>query len=188
MSGDDDGLADHLTDLAAPILDAHGVELVDMEIRGYTGSRVVCLHVDVVGDGGIDVDTCAAVSQDVEAVFDDEDAVPGSYTLRVTSPGVDRPLKTSRDFVRHLGRDVVIAAHVREDGEHTARSQTTGSQTTASQTTASTEEAEAGADSIEEIAGVVDDVREGDVILDVDGESVAVALEDVDHGEVRLPW
>lgn len=95
-----------LRQLAEPCAAAHGVEIVDVQVKGHTGSRLVRLVVDA--DGGIDVDTCAALSRDVGTAFDRADAVTGRYTLQVTSPGVDRPLRTARDFARSVGRSVRV--------------------------------------------------------------------------------
>ena len=100
----DDRLTERLTELAAPAIDAAGLELVEIEVRGSHGSRVVDLIVDA--DDGVSVDACARLSREISAVLDEVDPIDGKYTLRVSSPGVDRPLRRPRDFARNIGRPV----------------------------------------------------------------------------------
>lgn len=100
----DDRLSERLAELATPAIDAAGLELVEIEVRGSHGSRVVDLIVD--HDDGVTIDACAQLSREVSAVLDEVDPIDGKYTLRVSSPGVDRPLRRPRDFARNLGRPV----------------------------------------------------------------------------------
>jgi ribosome maturation factor RimP len=75
--------------------------------------------VRVVADrpGGIDLDTCAAVSSELGRMLDVDDPIPGQYTLEVTSPGLDRPLRTAEDFRRNMGRRVrVVFAQAQHEG------------------------------------------------------------------------
>lgn len=89
--------------LAEPVVARHGLELVELRVaRGRT--RLVRLVVD--REGGVDVETCARVSEDVSRLLDVDDPVPGRYTLEVSSPGLDRPLATAADFRRSAGRRV----------------------------------------------------------------------------------
>ncbi|MGH3440843.1 MAG: ribosome maturation factor RimP [Nitriliruptorales bacterium] len=106
-SGRDEQLEAAVAALAAPVAADAGVDVVDVEVRGHPGSRVVLLVVD--RDEGIDVETCAELSRDVGRALDDADLISGRYTLQVTSPGVDRPLRTERDFARNIGRSVRVA-------------------------------------------------------------------------------
>lgn len=165
---EDDDLVERLTALAAPRVEDAGAELLDVEVRGYTGSRVVRLVVDA--DDGVDIETVAAVSRGVEAAFDDVDAVAGSYTLQVTSPGVDRPLTTSRDFVRNLGRTVVVTAREQPAGKRGA------------------DAPDADAPATREIVGEVVEIGEDAVVLEVDDDRVEVPLADIEQGRVQLPW
>lgn len=102
----DERLSTRLTELAVPLIDAAELELVELEVRGSHGSRVVEVIVDA--DDGVDVGALAQLSRDLGAVLDREDPIDGKYTLRVSSPGVDRPLRRPRDFERNLGRPVRV--------------------------------------------------------------------------------
>lgn len=104
--GDNDALVAELTTLAEPIVADDGAELVEIVVKGHPGSRVVRVVVDA--DEGVDVEQIARLSRTIGAAFDEDDPVSGRYTLQVTSPGVDRPLQTTRDFARNVGRSVEI--------------------------------------------------------------------------------
>lgn len=80
--------------------------LVDVEIRGHRGTRVVEIFVD--GDDGIGHDDLAAISRDVGFELDVDDVVPGAYTLDVSSPGIKRPLTTPRQYQKNVGRELRI--------------------------------------------------------------------------------
>ncbi|MDZ7264157.1 MAG: ribosome maturation factor RimP [candidate division KSB1 bacterium] len=92
--------------LIAPIIAAHQVDLVDIELKGKPGQLVLRVYVDIVG--GIGLDQCAAISRELSDVLDIADLIPGKYRLEVSSPGLDRPLKNARDFERNIGRQVRI--------------------------------------------------------------------------------
>jgi ribosome maturation factor RimP len=79
-----------------------GFELVDVELKRAAGGHLVRLYVDK--PGGIGLDDLQSVSEEVSAVLDVEDPIEGSYTLEVSSPGLDRPLKTEADYRRFVGR------------------------------------------------------------------------------------
>lgn len=91
-----------VAELAQPILAAFGLELVDLEIRKAGRSQVLCLYIDK--PGGVDLDDCAEVSRELSLTLDVEDCIPGRYTLEVSSPGLERPLKRLEDFARFNGR------------------------------------------------------------------------------------
>lgn len=91
-----------VTELAQPILDSLGLELVDLEFRTAGRSHVLCLYIDK--PGGVTLDDCAEVSRELSLILDVEDCVSGRYTLEVSSPGLERPLKRLEDFARFNGR------------------------------------------------------------------------------------
>ncbi len=85
------------------------IDVLDVELRGQTPRRVVRVTADVASldpDEALDVDMIADASREIGAALDEADVIPGSYTLEVTSPGADRPLRTDRDFARNVGRKV----------------------------------------------------------------------------------
>lgn len=109
-----DILHDKLRALIAPVLQNFNVDFIALELKGSKRNLVVRVIVDQ--DGGIALTTCAAISRTLSSQLDVADIIPGRYRLDVSSPGVDWPLKTVRDFQRHLGREVSL--HYR-DGEST---------------------------------------------------------------------
>lgn len=107
-------LAAVVRDHALPAVEDLGAELVDVEVKGQRGRRIVRVVVD--GDEGIDVDVVADVSRRVSEALDaDDELFVGAYTLEVTSPGVDRPLTEPRHFRRNVGRQVRVL-HRKGDG------------------------------------------------------------------------
>jgi ribosome maturation factor RimP len=105
-----------LESLIEPVCHAHGVELVEVRVLGGRGRSVVRIMIDrdrpVPGDvpgSGVTIDDCTEVSRDVSTALDvHEDILPDSYTLEVTSPGVERPLVKRRDYERFVGREVRV--------------------------------------------------------------------------------
>ncbi|MBC7188169.1 MAG: ribosome maturation factor RimP [Calditrichaeota bacterium] len=82
------------------------VDLVDVELKGRPGRQVLRVFVDV--DGGITLARCAELSQKISDLLDRKDPIPTSYTLEVSSPGLDRPLRSERDFQRNLERTLKV--------------------------------------------------------------------------------
>lgn len=92
--------------IAQPIAQALSLELVEVEFKREGRQMVLRIFVD--REGGITLDDCAAFSRELSTVLDIEDTVPGNYTLEVSSPGLNRPLKTVSDYERFSGRLVKI--------------------------------------------------------------------------------
>ena len=106
------GTTDTLTNALAPILQARGLDLVDVELNGAQ------LTVFVDREGGINLDELGEATRDVSAALDEIDPIPGRYTLSVSSPGLERRLRTPAHFARAVGEKVTIridagTAHVR---------------------------------------------------------------------------
>jgi ribosome maturation factor RimP len=99
-------VGDRLRELCRGGVEALGFELVDVELAG--GGRSPTLRVYIDSPVGITVDDCADVSRQLSAIFDVEDPLPGSYTLEVSSPGLDRPLVKPEDFRKRLGSTVKL--------------------------------------------------------------------------------
>ncbi len=91
-----------LHDVLSPVLAAHDLELVDVEI----GPGVVRVTVD--REGGVDLDGLAEASSAVSAALDRADPLPGRYHLEVSSPGVERRLRTPEQFARAVGETVSV--------------------------------------------------------------------------------
>lgn len=92
-----------------------GLELVDVEVKRGKGGVVVRLFVDQPG-GGIGLDALQSVSEEVSAILDAEDPIEGHYTLEVSSPGLDRPLRGEADYRRYAGRLAKVSSYEPVDG------------------------------------------------------------------------
>jgi ribosome maturation factor RimP len=104
--------AARVAELVAPVLEADGLELFDVELRGAT------LRVSVDRPGGVDMEAISAASERVSAVLDAHDPVPGDrYTLEVSSPGVERPLRTPDHFRRFVGTTIAVRTRPGVEGE-----------------------------------------------------------------------
>ncbi|MCW2277899.1 ribosome maturation factor RimP [Heliophilum fasciatum] len=93
-----------------PILDELGLELVDVEWLKEGGAWYLRIFVDK--EEGIDLDDCQEVSRRLDEILEREDPVPQAYSLEVSSPGIERPLKKDRDFERFAGSAVRITTFV----------------------------------------------------------------------------
>jgi ribosome maturation factor RimP len=106
-----------LEQMVAPAVEAAGLELVDVTFRREAGRRV--LRVTVDRQGGVDLDTIAAASERVSRRLDVEGFDPGRYTLEVSSPGLERPLRRPEEFARRMGQKVRIKTGPPVDGSRT---------------------------------------------------------------------
>lgn len=101
--------------VARRVTDSRGFELVDVEWkRGPSGETLVQVFVDK--EGGIGLDDLQSVSEEVSAILDVEDPIASQYTLEVSSPGLDRPLRGLEDYRRFIGRLVKLKAFGPVDG------------------------------------------------------------------------
>jgi len=91
---------------ATTVATAAGLDLVEVEVKGAGPQTIVRVVVD--RKGGVDVGTCQQLSRDLSGQLDASDPISGRYSLEVTSPGTDRPLRTQRDFDRVEGRLVQL--------------------------------------------------------------------------------
>ena len=99
--------------LVRPVVEGAGLELVDVTYRGEHGRRV--LRVTLDRDGGVDLDTIAAISEKIARRLDLEGFGPDAYQLEVSSPGLERPLKTPAQFARTVGARVEVRTSVPVD-------------------------------------------------------------------------
>ena len=90
------------------------LELIDVE---YVKERDWYLRVFIDKEAGIEIDDCQWVSEQLEAKLDESDLIKDHYYLEVSSPGIDRPLKKDRDFIRHTGDKVEIKTYEPINGE-----------------------------------------------------------------------
>jgi ribosome maturation factor RimP len=92
--------------IAAPLAAQEGLELIDVEIGGGGGRQVLRVFIDKAN--GVSLDDCTSVSRAVSAALDVEDPIQGAYDLEVSSPGLDRPLRTPEHFHKFLGSRVRV--------------------------------------------------------------------------------
>ena len=92
--------------IAAPLAAQDGMELVDVELGGAGGHQTLRLFIDRAG--GVSLDDCTLVSRAVSAALDVEDPIAGAYNLEVSSPGLDRPLRTPEHFEKFKGSKVRV--------------------------------------------------------------------------------
>ena len=106
-------------ELAAPIVQAAGCSLWDVEYVREAGEWFLRVYIDK--EGGVSIDDCEAVSRPLSDALDEADPIQGSYVLEVSSAGADRALKKPEHFARFLGRPVDVRLYRPVDGgrEHT---------------------------------------------------------------------
>jgi ribosome maturation factor RimP len=158
-------LPSHVQELADRVATGHGVEVLELTLRGQGRGRVLRMILDA--EEPVEADVVELVSKDLSRALDAADPVAGSYTLEVSTPGLSRPLHTRRDFRRQRGHEVSIvragSPDARDDGD--------------------TRE-----DGTAALRGVVVDADDEAVVLEVDGRQVRVPLSEVVRGKVVLPW
>jgi ribosome maturation factor RimP len=95
-----------VTQLIEPVLEEMDVELVDIEYLSEHGRWVLRIYADQ--EGGITLDVCARVSREIGDLIDVKDILQHEYVLEVSSPGLNRPLKKEKDFLRSIGNKIKI--------------------------------------------------------------------------------
>ena len=110
---------DELAALLEPTVEGLGFELADLDVR--LGGRNGLVRVFIDKPDGIGLDDCEKVSREVAALLDVEDPIPGSYVLEVSSPGIDRRLRTSGHFAQYVNEEVKIQLARPHDGRRRFR-------------------------------------------------------------------
>jgi ribosome maturation factor RimP len=103
--------------IAERVAQPEGIEIVEIELKGGGKNRFLRISIDK--PEGVTHGDCEMISQQVGTILDVEDVVPGSYTLEVSSPGVERKLLKYKDFERFKGKK--IKAILREPVENSRR-------------------------------------------------------------------
>ena len=110
-----DSVSATVTALVEPVLEPMGYELVDTHYVSEHGRWVLRIFVD--REGGITLDECVSLSREIGPLIDVKDVIPHEYVLEVSSPGLDRPLRKERDFVRALGKKIRVRMAGPVDGQ-----------------------------------------------------------------------
>lgn len=158
-------IRNRLLAIAAPVCAGSGYELVDLDYESGNAGWVIRFYIDhmpaSVGRlaGGISFEDCTTLSRELSAVLDVEDPVPHAYSLEVSSPGVDRPLRTADHFRAQLGQTVKTQLETGLDGRRNFKGR---------------------------VLRVDDDGAH--VVLDVDGAEFALPLADLDHARLVPDW
>jgi len=142
--------------LAERVAAGHRVEVIDLTLHRQGRSHVLSVVLD--SEDRVDADVVERVTKELSRALDEDDPLPGSYTLEVTTPGLDRPLRTGRDFRRQCGHEVQI---LREASGEEPRAQ---------------------------VRGVVVTADDQSVTLEVGASQIRVPLSEVVRGKVVLPW
>jgi ribosome maturation factor RimP len=103
------GPLDRVRELAARVAGAYGLDIFDVELKRERGQQVLRVVVDRPGpasrpEESVSIDDCARVAEELGTLLDVEDVMPGEYTFEVSSPGLDRPLRSADDYRRFAGR------------------------------------------------------------------------------------
>lgn len=101
-------------ELITPLIEEMGIELVDTVYVKEGGRWYLRIFIDQ--PGGIGLEDCQRVSERIDPVLDEHDPIPNSYTLEVSSPGLERPLKKLADFQRFTGRTIRLSTFVPVEG------------------------------------------------------------------------
>ncbi len=107
-------VAERVWKIAEPLVTDEGMEMVDVEFRRESQGTVLRLYLD--RDGGVSLEDLTRVSRQVGDLLDVHDAVPGAYTLEVSSPGINRRLRRADHFQRYLGQRIRVRTQAPLDG------------------------------------------------------------------------
>jgi len=150
-------LIENITHLATKVAESNGLELVDVEIFRAGKRRV--LRVYIGKRDGVNVDDCARVSRDLGTLLDADNVMQDeNYILEVSSPGLDRPFKTIKDYRRNVGR--FVRATLRESVE--------------------------GLGGKKLVVGKLADVGETSITLDADGTARSIPLDLIVQAKVDV--
>jgi ribosome maturation factor RimP len=112
-------ISDLVYKLAEPVVVKSGMELVDVEFVKEGANHYLRLFLDK--EGGVNLDDCEKISKIISALLDQEDPIQQAYFLEVSSPGLDRPLKKERDFLKYQGYQVMVKTYSPFEGKKKLR-------------------------------------------------------------------
>ncbi|MBA3465523.1 MAG: ribosome maturation factor RimP [Deltaproteobacteria bacterium] len=160
-----------LISIVEPVCNAAGYDLVELRFVTEQGGPVLRIAVDLplgdatdlsqVPEDRVDLSDCENLSRELSAVLDVDDPIPGMYSLEVSSPGIDRPLRTPKHFAHFVGSDAKISL--------------------AFPITTPTGERK-------NFRGVLAGFADGKVAMDVDGQRYELPLEDIETAKLVPDW
>src|SRR5438477_9768023 len=115
-------VVEQVRSMAARVAAGYGLEIFDVQFRREGSGMVLRVQIDRPGpaataEESVSVADCAHVSRDLSAILDVDDVVPTAYTLEVSSPGLDRPLRRADDYRRFAGRRAKLVMREQVDGQ-----------------------------------------------------------------------
>ena len=124
---------ERVREAAARVAGGYGLEIFDVQFRREASGMVLRVRLDRPGpaasaEESVSVEDCANVSRDLSAILDVEDIVPTAYTLEVSSPGLDRPLRGVDDYRRFAGRRAKVVMREPIDGQGFVKGRLAGSE------------------------------------------------------------
>lgn len=143
-----------LDGLARRSAQAEGVDVAWCELKGGPGSRIFRVFIER-DDGNVDLGDCERVSKRLGLLLDVEDPIDSAYTLEVSTPGLDRPLRDANDYERFAGRLAVVKTRQALEGR-------------------------------KRFVGRLAGIRDGSVLLDEDGHTVAIPLSEIESGRLEV--
>ena len=106
-------LQEHLERLTSQHLEENGTELIELQLAGNRNRRMIRIYVD--RPGGISIGQCAMLSRGIADLLDTHEPVDGTYTLEVSSPGLNRPIKSERDYKWAVQKQVRLVIQGRSE-------------------------------------------------------------------------
>jgi ribosome maturation factor RimP len=108
--------------IASRVAAVYGIEIFDVQFRREAGGMILRIQIDRPGpaataEESVSVEDCASVSREMSAILDVEEIVPSEYILEVSSPGLDRPLRSADDYRRFTGRRAKVVTREPVDGQ-----------------------------------------------------------------------
>lgn len=117
-------VSEQVLELVQPIAEEFGLEVLEVLYeKKYDGMN---LTVVIDKDGGVTIDDCETLHRAIDGPLDELDPIDCAYTLNVSSPGLDRPLKTERDYKRNLNKKISVKLYKTLDGKKTHEGVLTG--------------------------------------------------------------
>jgi ribosome maturation factor RimP len=109
VEGESLGWREKVLKMATEVAARESCEIYDFEFVGAGGSRALRVYIDKIGEGGVSIEDCSNVSRGLNLLLDVDDVIPGgAYNLEVSSPGLERSLRTAAHFKRAIGKRVQI--------------------------------------------------------------------------------
>ena len=112
-------LKEKIRQIAEPVVTSEGMELIHVECVKMHTSWIVRLFLDK--EGGVNIDDCSLVSNQLGDLLDIQDLIKGHYTLEVSSPGFDRPISRDQDFIKYQGFKVNVKTGIKIEGSKNFR-------------------------------------------------------------------